>query len=221
MSSTNEPSTESPKATLPQEQASPDKPSPKSSPVTATLEWASLRGSRVFSDAELESSSSRAASEWMMLSSCAAPTPQKAILSTRTLSSMQSTKRMNFDTVVPAGQKLWRVAFHKQVGKEVAGYGLLDARFAPTIRELIDALTANPKQFLQKKGKLKDARAAHLKFENVEFVAVFTLNEAARFVTILSLASHDTAEQSAEMANMQVTDESRFPGDRSGVHQWN
>lgn len=88
--------------------------------------------------------------------------------------------------------------FHREVGKDIAGYGLCDRRFTPTIRELVDALKANPKQFPKKQGALKSARAADLKFENVTFRAVFILDEAARLVFVLSLDPHDEAYGKAE-----------------------
>lgn len=96
-----------------------------------------------------------------------------------------------------AGAKPWTVELHRQVGKEVAGYGLLNPRFSPTLRELLDALAANPKQFKKKKGKLRDARAADLRFDNTTFRAVFILDEAAHVVFVLSLDAHDEAYRRA------------------------
>lgn len=94
---------------------------------------------------------------------------------------------------MPVGQKPWTVELHRDVGKDVAGYGLCDPSFSPTLGELIAALEANPKQFSKKQGKLHDARAADLKFKNVTYRAVFTLDEAARLVFVLSLDPHDVA----------------------------
>ena len=99
---------------------------------------------------------------------------------------------------MPAGQKKWTVEFHREVAKDIAGYGLCDPRFTPPLRELIDALSANPKQFEKKKGKLKDARAAEMKFENVVLRAVFILDEAARSVYVLSFDPHDEAYAKAK-----------------------
>ena len=73
----------------------------------------------------------------------------------------------------------------------------MDPRFTPTLRELVNALRANPKQFPKKHGKLADARSADLKFENVTYRAVFTLDEAARIVYVLSLDPHDVAYKKA------------------------
>jgi hypothetical protein len=72
-----------------------------------------------------------------------------------------------------------------------------DARFSPTLRELVQALEANPKQFPKKLGKLKDARAAHLRFTDVEYVAVVVLDEVSRSVKVLSLDPHDRAYEKA------------------------
>lgn len=98
---------------------------------------------------------------------------------------------------MPEGRAPWEVSLHREVGKDVAGYGLCSPRFSPTLRELIEALRANPKQFTKKHGRLAGARAVHLKFDNVEFVAVFTLDEARREVRVLSLDPHDTAYKKA------------------------
>jgi mRNA-degrading endonuclease RelE of RelBE toxin-antitoxin system len=106
-------------------------------------------------------------------------------------------RRTKFDTVAQEGQRPWEVLFHRAVGDDISRCGLDDTRFSPTLRELVDALEANPKQFPKKLGKLKNARAAHLRFTDVEFVAVFVLDEAARRVKVLSLDPHDRAYEKA------------------------
>jgi hypothetical protein len=58
---------------------------------------------------------------------------------------------------------------------------------------LITALETNPKQYPKKQGKLKEARAADLKLGNISYRAVFTLDEAARIVSVLSCDAHDDA----------------------------
>jgi hypothetical protein len=158
MSSTNEPNTESLKQILPGEQVSLDRPYQKSSPATPPPMSPSKSSKRLPTslDAASVSSSIRVLSEWMKMSSCAAPTLQGVNSSTRTTSSTRSTKpTTKYDTVVPADQSPWVVELHRQVGKEVAGYSFLDRRFSPTLRELMDALRANPKQFRKKKGNFK------------------------------------------------------------------
>ena len=134
----------------------------------------------------------------MTLNWNAAPARRDPISSTPTPSSTRSRKPTKFDTAVPAGQNPWTVELHREVAKDVARYGLRDIRFTPSLRELIDALAANPKQFEKKKGKLKAARAADLQFKNVTFRAVFILDEAARTVSILSLDPHDEAYRNAK-----------------------
>lgn len=78
------------------------------------------------------------------------------------------------------------------------GYGLENPDFSPTLTELIEKLETNPKQFPKKRGKLRHARAAGLKFRAVSFRAVFVLDEEARTVSVLSLDKHDVAYAKAE-----------------------
>jgi mRNA-degrading endonuclease RelE of RelBE toxin-antitoxin system len=111
--------------------------------------------------------------------------------------STPSMRQTKFDTVAPDGQDPWDVELHREVGKDVAGYGLCDPSFSPTLGELISALEANPKQFPKKKGKLNGARAADLGFKGVTFRAVFVLEERSRTVFILSLDKHDVAYRNA------------------------
>jgi hypothetical protein len=102
---------------------------------------------------------------------------------------------------VPAGQKQWEVVLHREVGKDVSGYALCDPKFTPPLRQLFDALKANPKQFRKKRGKLADARSADLKYGDITFRAVFTTNEAARIVYVLALDQHDVAYRKATRRN--------------------
>ena len=98
---------------------------------------------------------------------------------------------------MPAGQEPWRVEFHRDVGKDIAGYALRDPGFSPPLRELLAALEANPKQFPKKKGPLKKARAAHLRFKTVTFVAAFAIDESAHAVFVLAFDPHDKAYRKA------------------------
>jgi hypothetical protein len=193
MSSSSEPNTESPKPTLLTEPVSHDRPSPKSNPVKATSPSKFSKKSPPFSVAESTSSLSLVVCELMMLSSKSERMLHAASSSTPERSLEQSTRPTKFDTVVPVGQEPWTVELHREVGKDVAGYGLCEPSFSPTLGELISALEANPKQFPKKQGKLKSARAAHLKFKNTMYCAVFILDEAARVVLVLSLDPHDEA----------------------------
>lgn len=98
--------------------------------------------------------------------------------STRIPSLMPSMKQpgeKSPDIAEPADQRPWNVEFHREVAKTVAKHGGEEApAFTPTIRGLKDALANDPKQFPKKQGKLKEARATHVRFgAGVEWVAVF------------------------------------------------
>lgn len=193
MSSSNEPSEDSRRATSQRVRASLDKQFPRSSPATETSPLASSKKSRPSSVAVSKISSSLVPFGSMTPSWRAAQQRRRPRSSTPISSSTQSTKQTKYGTALPVGQKPWRVVLHRDVAKDVAHYGLGNRRFTPTLRELVDALSANPKQFPKKKGKLKDARSADLTCENVVFRAVFVLDEAARRVLVLSLDPHDRA----------------------------
>ena len=83
--------------------------------------------------------------------------------------------------------------------KVVAQFGVDNGTFRPTIGELIAELETNPKQFPKKKGALKDVRAAEVTFaDGITWRAVFTLDEHAGVVSMLSLAPHDVAYKEAK-----------------------
>jgi mRNA-degrading endonuclease RelE of RelBE toxin-antitoxin system len=111
-------------------------------------------------------------------------------------SSKRSTKRTKHAkraTAAPVANAPWGVKLHPEVGKDVTDYGLADPAFSPTLGELLKELETNPKQFPKKKGKLKNTRAAPLKFKNVSYRAVFDLDETTREVFVFSLDPHDQA----------------------------
>jgi mRNA-degrading endonuclease RelE of RelBE toxin-antitoxin system len=67
------------------------------------------------------------------------------------------------------------------------------------LRELTEELQTNPKQFPKKQGKLKNRRAADLRFgDGVAWRAVFEIDEAARVVYVTALEKHDEAYRSAK-----------------------
>jgi hypothetical protein len=177
MSSTNERSIVYPKVTSQSEQKSLDKPFQKSNPGTPMLLLTPSKKLQSSSAAALANSSPLAHCELTMLSLSAAQMRRATNSSTLSTFSTPSTKQTTFDIVVPAGQKPWEVELHREVGKDVAGYGLCDPNFTPSLRELFTALRANPKQFPKKKGKLKDTRAADLRRHNVTFRAVFIIED--------------------------------------------
>lgn len=92
----------------------------------------------------------------------------------------------------------WSVEFATSAAREIRGYGLDDARFRPTLRELVDALKCDPLQFPTKRGKLKNARAASLKFGSSTWRAVFVVNVAEHTVRVLSVGPHDVAYERAQ-----------------------
>lgn len=66
--------------------------------------------------------------------------------------------------------------------------------FRPRIRDLIEALESNPKQFEKKKGPLKHARSVTIAFaDGIVWRCVATLNESERIVRVLALGPHDDA----------------------------
>ncbi len=114
---------------------------------------------------------------------------------------MPSKKQTRRDTVTPGGgaaAKRWTVRPHREVGRDIADYGLTCPDFVPTLKALVEALETNPKQFPKKQGRLKNARAASLKYGPVTYRAVFTLDEKTHVVKWLSLDPHDKAYAKAE-----------------------
>jgi mRNA-degrading endonuclease RelE of RelBE toxin-antitoxin system len=94
---------------------------------------------------------------------------------------------------------LWRVEFHREVAKLVAKHDENSAAFRPTLRELLRELETNPKQFPKKRGALQHARAADVTYvDGITWRAVFTLDDDARAVRVLSLGPHDAAYDEAK-----------------------
>jgi hypothetical protein len=73
-----------------------------------------------------------------------------------------------------------------------------DPRFRPPLDVLFESLRADPKQYPTKRGKLKDHRAAPLRFGSVAWRCVFRIDETERVVSVQALAKHDTAYDEAE-----------------------
>ena len=122
--STKEPSTESLRSILHREQASQGKPSPRSSPAMAMSPLTSWKIAVVLGcvDQLFEPCSVRVDDD----ESCDGQTRRGVNWLTRKPFSMPSTRQTKYDTAVPAGRKPWVVNLHRQVAKEVAGYGLLN-----------------------------------------------------------------------------------------------
>lgn len=137
----------------------------------------------------------------MMMSSSDAPKRQTTTSSTPTPSSTPSTKRPDDSnaTAGPGGRP-WSVSFHREVSKTIAKHGGEDSpAFVPTVRELKAALASDPKQYPKKAGPLRETRATHVRFaDGVEWVAVFTIDEASRAVRVISLGPHDRAYTDAQ-----------------------
>jgi hypothetical protein len=105
-----------------------------------------------------------------------------------------------------ADESDWRLRFHPQVLRDIGEYGLQNRDFRPTLLALNIELRSNPKQFPKKSGRLKNARAAPLRYRGRHsWRAVFVLDECAREVFVLSLGPHDHAYEAAvRRVNMQV-----------------
>jgi mRNA-degrading endonuclease RelE of RelBE toxin-antitoxin system len=142
------------------------------------------------------SSFRRAHQRWTMTNSLAVPRPTTTISLMPKRSSTPSTKppdAQSSDSAEPEG-RLWRVKFHREPAKIVAKYDPMDPTFRPTLGELVDALSSDPKQFEKKRGKLARCRAADLTFaDGVAWRAVFELDESTRTVRVLALGTHDDA----------------------------
>ena len=106
---------------------------------------------------------------------------------------------MKSNATAGPGDRPWHVKFHREVAKTIAKHGGLDSpAFVPTIRELTATLASDPKRFPKKQGKLKDARAADVRFGAFVWRAVYTIDEDEHSVRVLSLGPHDRAYEDAE-----------------------
>jgi hypothetical protein len=158
------------------------------SPVHSTSRWPS-------------SSLRKAALAWTTRSLLDVPPLPMMNSSTRGHSSKRSMKRRDAkssDTPEP-DVRLWHVELHREVAKLIAKHGEDSVEFRPTLSELLRALETNPKQFKKKRGALRNARAANISYaDGITWRAVFTLDENARGVRVLSLSPHDAAYDEAE-----------------------
>ncbi len=108
-------------------------------------------------------------------------------------SSPQSTKRTKVALADEGAGERWTVKLHREVAKRVAEGGLSNPDFSPTLANIFSELENNPKQFPKKLGALSNTRAAKMRFRNVTYRLVYTLDETARVVKILSIDAHDQA----------------------------
>jgi mRNA-degrading endonuclease RelE of RelBE toxin-antitoxin system len=99
---------------------------------------------------------------------------------------------------VARASQSWIVEFATSAAREIRGYGLDDTRFRPTLRELVESLKRNPLQFPTKRGKLKNARAANVRFGSNSWRLVFVVSIAERRVRVLSVGPHDAAYARAQ-----------------------
>lgn len=136
---------------------------------------------------------------WTTMSSLVVPPLPKASSSTPERFSAPSTKPPVSSGTAELDDQPYRVKLHRAVEKIVAKYGVDSDVFRPKIEDLIDALGADPKQFPKKKGRLRDARAADVRFaDGITWRAVFVVDENTMTVKMLSLAPHDVAYAEAE-----------------------
>jgi mRNA-degrading endonuclease RelE of RelBE toxin-antitoxin system len=86
---------------------------------------------------------------------------------------------------------------HREVAAVVEKLGD-DPRFRPPLDAIFESLKTDPKQYPTKIGKLKNHRAAPLRFGVVSWRCVFRIDEPARVVYVQALAKHDVAYEDAE-----------------------
>jgi hypothetical protein len=197
MSSSDEPAPASRKSNSLSEPEFLAQPSPESNAAPEPSESTSFSELPTPSESPSRVSSFRRAQEqWTTINSRFVPPPAITNSSTQRPFSTPSTKppgRRSSDTAAQDGRR-WRVRFHREPAKIVAAYDGHDPAFRPTLRELIDALATNPKQFEKKRGKLKDCRAVDVTFrDGVVWRAVFVVDESARDVKVLAFGPHDGA----------------------------
>src|SRR5947209_12989992 len=98
-------------------------------------------------------------------------TPELSLMPSR-----RQTENRSNDTATREGPE-WRVKLHREVAKTIARYGGINSELLrPTFGDLILALEIDPKQFPKKHGKLGNARAVEIRFnDGVEWRAVYVL----------------------------------------------
>ena len=191
MSSSHERVPESRKLSLPNDRASVALPSLKLKTVTATPPLAPSNNSLLPSDVRLwpcwmQETNEVAKPTKMRLSDALKPPTMSS--STREPFSEQSKKPRD---VTPAAtpepaDPAWHVSYHRDLAKRIVKYGLNDPDFNPTIAEMLTDLETDPKAAGEKKsGKLKDARAYVIRHRDVEWRAVYTIDEKAHIVRIV------------------------------------
>jgi hypothetical protein len=80
------------------------------------------------------------------------------------------------DTPSEDDGKRYRLRLHRDVAFVVEKLGD-DPRFRPPLDEIFESLKTDPKQYPTKRGKLKDHRAASLRFGVVSWRCVFRIDE--------------------------------------------
>jgi mRNA-degrading endonuclease RelE of RelBE toxin-antitoxin system len=81
----------------------------------------------------------------------------------------------------------WEVELDSQPRKFIERNGRENPDFNPTLSMLLDELEKDPKQYKKLGGKLAHLRAARLRWRAVPWRLVFTLDEAARVVTVIAI----------------------------------
>lgn len=93
----------------------------------------------------------------------------------------------------------YRVSLYREVAKVVTQQGVDSDVFRPTIGEFITKIENEPKQFEKKRGKLKDARSADVRFsDGIAWRAMFVVDDDNRVVRVLALAPHHVAYEDAQ-----------------------
>lgn len=92
----------------------------------------------------------------------------------------------------------WKVELHPAVAKFVVKSGWHNPEFSPILHEIRESLKANPKRYATKVGKLKDARAAKLRYRGDQWRAIFVIDEDTRTVRWFGLGKRADVYEKTE-----------------------
>src|SRR5947209_5163531 len=91
----------------------------------------------------------------------------------------------------------WRVEFSPRAARIFQKLGQSDAQFRSAIGRVVTDLSADPKRFEKKFGKLAGVRAAPMRYRNAPWRVPFVLYEETHVVLILTIDRHDNAYRAA------------------------
>ena len=93
--------------------------------------------------------------------------------------------------------RAWRVKLARAAQRVVTRFGYDDPDFSPSLKDVLEALEHDPKQFEKKAGKLAGIRAAPLRYRNAPWRIPFILDEREHAVLVLTIDKHDAAYRAA------------------------